>query len=83
MYLESTNLPLLEAMNLKINNAMKSKINGYVGTSWGTIKKHKTLEKWLLVINEDERLPLKSISNSEKLTLVDSVTLTDYFTYTE
>lgn len=56
----------LEIINKKINDWMKLNIQDYNATQWGTIKKHPTENKFILIINDDSRNPLKRLTVSEK-----------------
>ena len=56
-----------EALNQIINNKMKQNDPTYNADRWGIVKKHKTQNTWVLIINNDERNPLQALNASEKL----------------
>ena len=73
-YLISTNKVLLEALQSKVHNYMVSNISGYKAERWATVLKHPTEELFAVLIKEsDPRLPFNTITNSEKLQLIDKL----------
>ena len=64
--IESTDIDELHAINKKINDAMKLSIQNYNATQWGEILQHPTENKFLLVINDDERKPISKLLQAEK-----------------
>lgn len=66
----STNKTTLEAIDKKINDYMIANIPNYNAVRWGKIKKHPTEEKYVLLINDDERKPLDRLTTNEKTKLL-------------
>jgi len=57
----------LEIINKKINDYMIANIPDYNATQWGMILTHKTENKFVLIINDDNRNPLDRLSPTEKI----------------
>ena len=73
-WLISSNKALLEALQLKIHNYMKANIDDYKAKRWATIIKHPIENNYAILIKEsDIRLPYNSITNAEKLLLIDNL----------
>ena len=63
----SNSLAELEAIDQKLNNYMKQNVNNYNAKQWGRIVEHPTIsQKYLYVINDDERKPLELLTTSER-----------------
>ena len=70
-YLISTNKQLLENLQLKIHQYMQSNIPNYNAERWANVRKHPTLNKYVVLIKEsDPRLPYKAITTTEKTSLI-------------
>jgi hypothetical protein len=57
----------LDVINAKIHDYMKANISNYKADRWGEIHKHPIESKWILIINDDSRNPLKRLTHVEKL----------------
>lgn len=63
----SINKSELELINKKINDGMKLKDVTYNATQWGTIHKHPTENKFVLLINEDSRNARQFLTSDNRL----------------
>ena len=65
--IESNNKQELEKINKKINDYMFKKIKDYNASQWGKIIKNQFIEnKFFLILVDDNRDPLKSLTELEK-----------------
>ena len=65
--IESNNKQELEKINKKINDYMFKKIKDYNASQWGKIIKNPFIEnKFFLILVDDNRNPLKSLTALEK-----------------
>ena len=62
----SSNRLILEKINEKINNHMMNTVENYNAIQWGTITKHPTLNKFVLIIKDDSRNPLGQLTTIQK-----------------
>ena len=65
--IESNDKQELEKINKKINDYMYKKIKDYNAIQWGKIIKNQFIEnKFFLILVDDNRDPLKSLTELEK-----------------
>ena len=67
----STTKAELTTINETINSYVKSKIENYNAKEWGKITKSLDGQKYVLIIDDDERLALKILTKAEKKSISD------------
>ena len=74
-YIISNDKSKLEAINKKINDYMIANIENYSADKWGDITKHPTKQLWYLKINDDTRKPNNLLKTSEKLEMINDLSV--------